>query len=125
MLLRIKEEANVNWSGGSYINLFDAHPPFQIDGNFGGAAGIVELLVQSHQEFIELLPALPSALPEGLIRGVCARGGFELDMKWKDGHLEKLTVLSKAGMPCKLKYDGEEYTFDTRKGELYVWGKNF
>lgn len=125
MLLRIKEEANVNWSGGSYINLFDAHPPFQIDGNFGGAAGIVELLVQSHQGFIELLPALPSAMPDGYIKGVCARGGFELDMKWKDGNLEELTVLSKAGMPCKLKYDGEEYTFDTRKGELYVWGKNF
>jgi alpha-L-fucosidase 2 len=109
----------VNWSGGSYINLFDSHPPFQIDGNFGGAAGIVEMLVQSHQGFIDVLPALPAALPSGSLRGVCARGGFELDMSWEDGRLTRLSVLSKAGEPCKIRYQGKLQEFPTEIGNRY------
>ena len=125
LLFRVKDEANVNWSGGSYINLFDSHPPFQIDGNFGAPAGIVELLVQSHQGFIDILPALPSALPDGYIRGVCARGGFELDMEWKAGKLTGLSVLSKAGSVCKIRYQGKMIEFPTSKGKHYDWGKDF
>jgi alpha-L-fucosidase 2 len=119
LLLRVKDESTVNWSGGSYINLFDSHPPFQIDGNFGGAAGIVEMLVQSHQGFIDVLPALPAALRSGSLRGVCARGGFELDMSWKDGRLTRLSVLSKAGEPCKIRFQGKVREFPTEIGKRY------
>jgi alpha-L-fucosidase 2 len=125
LLFRVKDEANVNWSGGSYINLFDSHPPFQIDGNFGAPAGIVELLVQSHQGFIDILPALPAALPNGHIKGVCARGGFELDLEWKAGKLTGLSVLSKAGAVCKIRIQGKPTEFPTGKGKLYSWGKDF
>ncbi len=103
--------------GGSYANLFDAHPPFQIDGNFGAAAGIVEMLIQSHLSAINILPALPSALPDGSISGVCARGGFELSFSWKEGKLTRLEVLSKAGEPCKIKYLNRTIEFSTTPGE--------
>ena len=120
LLFRVKDESNANRSGGgTYINLFDSHPPFQIDGNFGGAAGIVELLVQSHQGFIEVLPALPKALPSGSLRGVCARGGFELDLAWKEGRLTRLSVLSKAGEACKIRYRGRTKEFPTERGRRY------
>lgn len=105
--------------GGVYANLFDAHPPFQIDGNFGGAAGISEMLVQSHLGFIDLLPALPSLLPSGEIKGVCARGAFDLSMKWNDGKLKALEVFSKAGKECTLKYSEREIRFKTEKGQRY------
>lgn len=105
--------------GGSYPNLFDAHPPFQIDGNFGGAAGIVEMLVQSHLNSIDILPALPDSLKEGSISGACARGGFELSFEWKNGKLISLNVLSKAGKKCKLKYNNNFVKFETQKGEEY------
>lgn len=105
--------------GGSYPNLFDAHPPFQIDGNFGGAAGIVEMLIQSHMGYIDLLPALPDNLPEGSIEGVCARGGFELNFEWEGGKLKAVDVLSKTGAPCILRYGDREIEFKTSKGERY------
>lgn len=112
--------------GGVYRNLFDAHPPFQIDGNFGGAAGLAEMLVQSHAGYIELLPALPTALPNGSITGVCARGGFELDLQWKNGQLEQATILSKAGQPCTIKYKGQTVILKTQKGKRStVTAKNF
>ena len=86
-----------------YPNMFDAHPPFQIDGNFGGTAGIAEMLVQSHEDEIHFLPALPDAWPEGSITGLCARGGFEVDMQWTNGRLQEVSVLSYLGLPCRLQ----------------------
>ncbi|GLR17083.1 hypothetical protein GCM10007940_16980 [Portibacter lacus] len=118
-LLSPAEEPLRKNKGGSYPNLFDAHPPFQIDGNFGGTSGILEMLVQSHLEGIELLPALPDALPEGEVSGLCARGGFELSFKWKDGILENLEVLSKKGGTCRLAYGDNITIIETKKGETY------
>jgi alpha-L-fucosidase 2 len=105
--------------GGSYPNLWDAHPPFQIDGNFGGAAGIVELLVQSHLNRIDILPALPDALPDGSVSGVCARGGFELSFSWGNGVLQNVEILSKAGKKCTLRYKDKIIEFATEEGKSY------
>jgi len=109
---------------GSYHNLFDAHPPFQIDGNFGGAAGIGEMLVQSHTKFIDLLPALPSALPNGEVKGICARGGFQLNIKWAEGKLQSVEILSLAGMDCLLRYNGKVKSIKTEKGKTYKLNGN-
>ncbi|GJM35479.1 MAG: hypothetical protein DHS20C18_44800 [Saprospiraceae bacterium] len=118
-LLSPAEEPERKIRGGSYPNLFDAHPPFQIDGNFGGAAGILEMLIQSHLGKIELLSALPSALPQGRISGVCARGGFELNFTWEDSTLTSVEVLSKKGGKCTLVYQDTSIEFDTKSGERY------
>jgi alpha-L-fucosidase 2 len=110
--------------GGVYHNLFDAHPPFQIDGNFGGAAGLSEMLLQSQGDDIELLPALPSALPDGNIKGICARGGFELSFNWQKGQLQGVEVLSKTGSICRLRYQGKTVTLNTKKGDIYHFNNN-
>lgn len=89
--------------GGSYINLFCAHPPFQIDGNFGGLSGMTEMLLQSQNDEIHLLPALPSAWRCGQIRGLCARKGFVVDISWKDGVLQAGTVYSRLGNDCVIR----------------------
>lgn len=104
--------------GGSYPNLFDAHPPFQIDGNFGCAAGIVEMLLQSHLGEIDVLPALPEGIPDGHIKGIRARGGFELEYLWKGGVLQSVKVLSKAGAPLSIRYRDKTFATETKKGEI-------
>ncbi len=105
--------------GGVYKNMMDAHPPFQIDGNFGGAAGMMEMLVQSHEKYIQILPALPNALATGSIHGVCVRGGFEINMTWKDHAITQLEVISKAGTTCWLQYGSTQVHFTTQKGKHY------
>ncbi len=100
-------------------NLFDFHPPFQIDGNFGGAAGIAEMLLQSHNGVIHLLPTLPKAWPEGSIKGFCARGGFVVDMQWKDGELVGGNLKSNNGNPIKIKYKDKQIELSTIEGDDY------
>lgn len=106
--------------GGSYPNLFDAHPPFQIDGNFGGAAGIAEMLIQSHLEGIDILPSLPDSLPEGRVTGLRARGDFEVDIQWDKGRLSALKVKSGSGAPLLVRYGDKEYKSETSKEEVII-----
>jgi alpha-L-fucosidase 2 len=89
--------------GGTYPNLFDAHPPFQIDGNLGGTAGMTEMLLQSQNGEIELLPALPDAWTDGSIKGIKARGNFEVAINWAQGKLSKATIKSIIGGNCRLR----------------------
>lgn len=118
-LLAVAENGTAKERGGVYRNLFDAHPPFQIDGNFGAAAGIAEMLLQSQQGYIDLLPALPTALPGGEVKGICARGGFVLNIKWENGQLQQVDVLSNNGNNCELKYGNVSHHFKTVKGKTY------
>jgi alpha-L-fucosidase 2 len=106
------------------LNLFDMHPPFQIDGNFGVTAGIAEMLLQSHQGFVELLPALPAAWRDGEVKGLCARGAFTIDMQWKNGRLIKARAVSKEGCKLQIRYADKSFSTKTKKGASYLFDEN-
>ncbi len=105
---------------GTYPNMFDSHPPFQIDGNFGGAAGITQMLLQSHAGEIELLPALPAALPDGSVVGLRARGGFEVDIEWQAGRLTAATLHAVLDGPRVIRYGDKTVEVQARAGENYT-----
>ncbi len=104
-------------ANSTYPNMLDAHPPFQIDGNLGGTAGIAEMLLQSHASEVNLLPALPTEWPTGHVTGLRARGGFEVDVAWKDGQLTEAVIRSKLGKPLEVRRGEKTAKFDTRPGQ--------
>ena len=125
-LLRLVDTTGTNYAsgGGVYANLFDAHPPFQIDGNFGVTAGIAEMLVQSHRHapdgrapVVQLLPGLPSAWPTGRVSGLRARGAFEVDVEWESGRLKAATLRPDRGGPCFVQYGSRTVSIETKAGE--------
>lgn len=109
-------------SRSAYPNLFDAHPPFQIDGNFGAAAGIAEMLLQSHLGEISLLPALPDAWKNGSVKGLKARGGYELDIEWQNHKLVSAVIAASRDGICRLNYQQQELKVQRSDGTLLPAG---
>jgi alpha-L-fucosidase 2 len=108
---------NYSKGGGTYPNLFDAHPPFQIDGNFGGTAGVCEMLIQSRDGVIELLPALPKAWKDGKVSGLCARGGYEVSFEWKGGYVRDCSIKARKSGTVTLLYNGQQKTLKFKAGQ--------
>ena len=106
---------NYTNAGGTYPNLLDAHPPFQIDGNFGGAAAVAEMLVQSNADYIELLPALPKAWPAGAVKGIKTRGNYEIDMSWSAGQVTNVKIKSNTQATAKVLMNGKIQIIKTSK----------
>jgi alpha-L-fucosidase 2 len=111
------DETKENYTkmGGTYPNLLDAHPPFQIDGNFGGAAAVAEMLVQSNSDYIELLPAIPKAWQSGTVKGLKARGNYEIDMTWSKGQITNLKIKSSTNASATVLMNGKMETVKTVK----------
>ena len=105
-------------------NLFDTHPPFQIDGNFGGTAGITEMLLQSHNGIINILPALPDKWESGSIKGIKARGNFELNISWENHELTRLEMTAIKGGTASIKYKDYSISIETIPGETYIFNNN-
>lgn len=103
--------------GGTYPNLLDAHSPFQIDGNFGGCAGVIEMLMQSSESSITLLPAVPAQWKDGSVQGICARGGFVVDMTWKDGKVTALSIQSRKGGKTRVCFNGKSVKVNLKENE--------
>ena len=104
-LLRLTKENNTNYNrgGGAYANMFDAHPPFQIDGNFAGAAGLMEMLLQSQDRELFFLPALPDVWKDGTVKGLVARGNYTVSLQWANGHLSNAGLVSNKGGICTVR----------------------
>ncbi|MGD9329003.1 MAG: glycoside hydrolase N-terminal domain-containing protein [Cyclobacteriaceae bacterium] len=123
-------ETNMRDMGGLYANLFDSHPPFQIDGNFGATSGIAEMLLQSHLRdengdfYLDILPALPSALSKGSITGLKGRGGFEVSISWDENKLAYVEILSVNGNNLNLRYNNRIISTETFAGEKYTYSEN-
>jgi len=115
----IKDERLMGQGSGTFQNLFCAHPPFQLDGNMGGSAGMAEMLLQSHTGTLELLPALPEAWKNGSVKGLKARGGFEVNLEWKDGRLQKAEIIAAKDGACSILYKNEKQTKQLNAGEIW------